>query len=96
MSIETSITDARENLAQFCDKVVDECETVIIKRKGRPAVALISVEELEGLREAAQILSSPKAAERLLRAYNRAMERTEPPTTVEELRKEFGLAPKRK
>src|SRR5262245_27233116 len=94
MSVEKSYTEARAHLDKLLDQVIDDCETVIIKRKGKPDVALIAADELEELRKAAELLRSPRDAERLLRAYNRAIAQTEPPITVEQLRKEVDLAPK--
>lgn len=91
MSIETSYTEARANLASLCDKVVDDCETVIIKRRGRPAVALIAADELASLRETVYLLSSPANGLRLLTAFKRAEERTVAPMTIAELKREVGL-----
>lgn len=41
--------------------------------------------------ETPHLLRSPKNAQRLLTALNRALAQTEKPTSVEDLRKEFGL-----
>ena len=38
----------------------DRGDEIIITRKGRPAAVLLSVEELEGLRETLEIMSDPK------------------------------------
>ena len=92
MSIQTTYTEARANLARLCDRVTEDRETVIITRRGRADVALIAADELAGLIETAHLLRSPKNAERLLTALNRASERTEEPETVDALRRELGLA----
>ena len=92
MSIQTTYTEARANLARLCDRVTEDRETVIITRRGRADVALIAADELAGLIETAHLLRSPKNAERLLTALNRALERTEEPQTVDALRRELGLA----
>ncbi len=94
MSIQTTYTEARANLARLCDRVTEDRETVIITRRGRADVALIAADELAGLIETAHLLRSPKNAERLLTALARARGRTEKPQSVEELRRELGLGEK--
>jgi len=91
MSIQTTYTQARANLAKLWDKVTTDQEIVIINRRGSENVALISASELSSLVETAHLLSSPENAERLLKALNRAKDRTLKPQTVEELRREFGF-----
>ena len=92
MPVQTTYTDARARLARLMSRVVEDRETVIITRRGKPEVALIAVEELAGLQETAHLLRSPKNARRLLRALERAIARTGKPRTAEALRKELGLA----
>jgi antitoxin YefM len=91
MSIETTYTEARANFARLCDRVLDDHETVVIKRRGRPEVALVAADELRSLEETAHLLRSPRNAERLLSALNRAMQQTERPRSVESVRSEIGL-----
>ena len=91
MAIETSYTEARANLARLWDRVVDDRETVIITRRGKPDVALIAADELASLEETAHLLRSPRNAARLLTALNDALERRGEPQTVAELRAELGL-----
>jgi len=92
MTIQTTYTDARARLAELCDRAVQDRETVVIRRRGVPDVALIAADELASLRETAYLLRSPRNAERLLTALNRALGRTEPPTSIDDLRAELGLA----
>jgi antitoxin YefM len=66
-------------------------EVVIIQRRGAEDVALISAAELRGLQETAHLLRSPKNAERLLAALERAQQRGGLPQTTTELRDEVGL-----
>ncbi len=61
---------------------------------GGEDVALISAEELASLAETAHLLRSPKNAERLLRALDRARARTERPQGIDEFREEVGLGKK--
>lgn len=91
MSISTTYTAARENLASLCDEVAENKEVVIITRRGAADVALVSADELSGLLETAHLLRSSRNAERLLTALNRARSRSVKPKNVRSLRQEFGL-----
>jgi antitoxin YefM len=91
MSIETTYTAARANLAKLLDSAVEDREIVLIRRRGAEGVALIAAEELESLLETAHLLRSPRNAERLLTALQRARARTLSPEHVEDLRAELGL-----
>jgi antitoxin YefM len=91
MAIETTYTALRENLASVLDRVVDDQETVIVRRKGAKDVALLPATELAGLMETAYLLRSPKNAERLLGALRRAKQGQLRKMTIEELLREVGL-----
>lgn len=91
MPIQTTYSKARENLATYMNQVIDDREIVIINRRGNEDVALVSASELEGLLETAHLLRSPKNAQRLLSALNRAKSRKTKPKTIADLRKELGL-----
>ncbi len=90
--ITTTYTNARANLAEFLDAVVDNREPVLIQRRGREDVVLISAAELNSILETAHLLRSPKNAERLLAALERARAHTEPPSTLQALQQELGAA----
>jgi len=91
MPIQTTYSQARANLAKLCDEVVDNQRIVIISRRGRHDVALISADELSGLLETIHLLRSPRNAERLLTALDRAKTRKPKAKSVTTLRKELGL-----
>jgi len=91
MAIHTSYSKARANLAKLCNEVALNKEIVLISRRNAEDVALISASELSSLVETTHLLRSPKNAKRLLTALNRAIARTEKPSSVDDLRKEFGL-----
>ncbi len=91
MAIETSYTDARANLAQLLDRVTQDRETVVINRRGHEDVAMIAASELSSLVETAYLLRSPQNARRLLEALQSSLANDARPSTVEELRREFGL-----
>lgn len=75
--MQTTYTKARENLASFLDKVVNDREIIIIERRDKPSVALIAADELASLQETAYLLRSPKNAARLLGALEWSKSRDE-------------------
>ncbi len=91
MAVETTYTQVREHLASYFDRVVDDREVVIVRRRNARDVAIISADELESLMETAHLLSSPRNAQRLLTALSRALQESEEPGTLDELRAEMGL-----
>ncbi len=91
MSIETSYSNLRENLARYMDQAVEDREIIRIKRKNRGEVAIIAADELDGLLETAHLLRSPKNAERLFEALQSALAQSGTPVTIEELERQFGL-----
>jgi antitoxin YefM len=94
MPVETTYSNLRQNLASVLDRVCNDQEVVIVRRRNHRDVALIAAEELESILETAHLLRSPANAKRLLRALRRADARKTIPSTVDELRREFGLARK--
>ncbi len=89
MASETSYTTLRANLASVLDQVVDEQETVIVRRKGSRDVALVPAAELAGLMETAHLLRSPANAKRLLAALGRSERRHGTTVDVAKLRAEL-------
>ena len=88
---ETTYTRARQRLAALMDQVTDTRETVLIRRRGHEAVALVPAEELAGWLETAHLLRSPQNARRLLEASQRAADGQGETFTVDELRERLGL-----
>ena len=91
MPTETTYTHLRDELASILDRVVDDQEVVIVRRRGSRDVALIPATELAGLMETAHLLRSPKNAQRLMTAFRRAEKHQGKAESVEGLKKEFGL-----
>lgn len=87
-------TQARDRLSELCQKVTSERDFVIIKRRNAEDVALIPVDELSSLLETAHLLRSPRNAERLLTALNRAKSGVVEPQNLDDLRKELGVGKK--
>ena len=91
MTIQTTYTQARAQLASLLDKVTKDREVVIIQRRGSEDVAMITADELSGILETAHLLRSPKNAKRLLAALDQARKGTGSPQTIDDLRKEVGF-----
>jgi antitoxin YefM len=93
---ETTYTSLRQNLASVLDRVADEREIIVIRRKGEQRVALVPADELAGLMETAHLLRSPRNAQRLLTALRRAANRKgkleAPDKALDKLRREMGVA----
>ncbi len=85
-----SYSEARATLATLLDHVTDDQEPVVIARRGKPAVALVALSELEGYRETAYLLRSPANADRLLAALARAGRNEGEVLTVAELEQRTG------
>ena len=88
---ETSYTHLRQRLASVLDRVANDHEIVIVRRKGEKKVAMIPADELAGLLETAHLLRSPKNAQRLLSALRRATARKGKPEPLDQFRREIGL-----
>jgi antitoxin YefM len=92
MTIQTTYTQARAQLATLLDEVTNNREVIIIQRRGADDVALIAADELTSLLETAHLLRSPANAERLLTALARVRQRVGTPQSIDDLRREVGLA----
>ena len=92
---ETTYTALRQSLASVLDRVANDREVVMVRRRGEKTVAMVPADELIGLMETAHLLRSPKNAQRLLTALRRAVGRKGKPEPLEKLRREMGLGPKR-
>lgn len=87
MTIETTYSQAREQLKTLMDRAVEDREVVVVKRRSGGDVAMIAADELGALLETAHLLRSPKNAERLLSALSRAQTQNLKPTSLATLQK---------
>ncbi|MBI4728179.1 MAG: type II toxin-antitoxin system Phd/YefM family antitoxin [Acidobacteria bacterium] len=55
------VRELRAELAGLLDQVTDLREHVIVTRRGRPAAAIVPIDEYEALEETAEILSDAQA-----------------------------------
>jgi antitoxin YefM len=88
---ETTYTNLRQSLASVLDRVANDHEVVIVRRKGDKRVAMVPADELISLLETAHLLRSPKNARRLLTALRRATAGRGKPEPLSNLRLELGL-----
>lgn len=93
MPVHSTYTEARAHLARLWDQATHDRETVIISRRGADDIALIAADELTSLQETAHLLRSPANAARLLSAVHRALTDDVQAQSLDELRREVGLAP---
>jgi len=80
--------ELRNDLARLLDEVADRREHLVVTRRGRPAAALVPVDEYEALEESAEILSDPDALAAIETGLAE-LERGET-VTLEELRQELA------
>ena len=95
MAVETTYTNLRQELASVLNRVVEDQEVVIVRRRGARDVALVPAAELAGLLETAHLLRSPRNSRRLLAALRRAQRGKGKPEPLDRLRREMGLDPRR-
>lgn len=88
MTIETTYSQAREQLKSLMDRAVSDREVIVVRRRSGGDVAMIAADELDILIETAHLLRSPRNAERLLSALSRARGETLPATSISDLEKQ--------
>lgn len=91
MTIETTYSQAREQLKSRMDRAADDREVIVVRRRSGGGVAMLAADELESLLETAHLLRSARNAERLLTTLARARSETLPATSVSDLRQRVGL-----
>jgi len=78
----------RSNLSQLLSDVADRRDHVVVTRNGRPAAAVVPIDEYEALEETAEILSD-KDALAAIEAGQAELARGET-VTLEEVRRELA------
>ena len=73
MAIQTTYSQARQNLAKLLDEVTINKETVVIKRRRGEGVVMMSESDASSLLETAHLLRSPRNARRIFEALDRAL-----------------------
>ena len=59
-------SNMRDNFKDYCDKVTDDYETVIVTRENDKNVVMISLEEYNNMKENLYIMSNKKDYDRLV------------------------------
>jgi antitoxin YefM len=75
----------RSNLKEYCDRVAEDYETVIVTRKDEKNVVMISLEEYNNLMENLYIMSNKKNYDRLLKSKQQIEDHACVQKTTEEL-----------
>lgn len=91
MATETTYTALREKLASYLDMVTDDCEVLLVRRRGARDVAIVPADELAGLMETAHLLRSPKNAQRLFESVRELEQGGGEVVNLEELRGSMEL-----
>ena len=91
MTIETTYSQAREQLKALMDRAVEDREVIVVRRRTGGDVAMIAADELASIVETAHLLRSEKNAKRLLAALSRARSKTNMPTSIAHLEKLVGV-----
>jgi len=82
------VRELRANLSELLDAVADRRDHVLVTRNGRPAAALVPIDEYEALEETADVLSDPAALAALEQGLAE-LDRGEL-TALEDLRRELA------
>ena len=90
MTVETTYSQAREQLKALMDRAVEDREVILVRRRTGGDVAMIAADELRSLVETAHLLRSPRNAERLLSALARARTESLAPIALEDLQARVG------
>ncbi|MBU1668308.1 type II toxin-antitoxin system prevent-host-death family antitoxin [bacterium] len=69
-----SLTEARNNIKAMFDTVFHDNEEVIIHRKGRESVVVISLNDYNALKETNYLLSSPNNRKHLMESLKQLRE----------------------
>ena len=91
MSIETTYSQAREQLKTLMDRAVADREVIMVRRRSGGDVAMIAADELQSLIETVHLLRSPRNAQRLLTALSRAHSGGVLPPDLSELERRVNL-----
>jgi antitoxin YefM len=70
--IAVNYSNARQNLAKYCDAAVDNCEPVVITRKNDRNIVLMSQDDYDNLMENLAIRSNAHDYNRLLESIAHA------------------------
>ena len=75
----------RNNLKEYCDRVAEDYETVIVTRKDEKNVVMISLEEYNNLIENLYVMGNKKNYDRLLKSKQQIEDHNYVQKTMDEL-----------
>jgi len=90
-SDQLSLADVKNRLSEVVDRIEREHGRVVITKHGRPAVVVMSVDDLESLEETLSILSNPELLSDVRAGLDEARARTSPSISKSEARTLAGL-----
>jgi len=83
----TTYSEARQNLASLMDRVIRDNEPIIVARRKRGSVVVVSLAEWNSVQETLHLLSTRANARSLLNAIDQAEQRAfAKETSIDELR----------
>jgi antitoxin YefM len=74
-SIQTTYTNARQNLAQLFERIAQDNAIALVTRKGHSDIAILRADELSSMLETIHLLRSPANAQKLNEAIERSIAR---------------------
>jgi prevent-host-death family protein len=83
------MTEARKDLFRLADEVTEKCEEIILTRRGKKDVVLVSQEEWRGVKEKAIKYERRKKKKESM-AGSIILKTTDLETDIRKLRKEFA------
>jgi antitoxin YefM len=87
----TSYTDLRNNMKTYLDRVITDCEPLIVNRSKNNGVVIISLDEYNAIKETEYIMASPAMMEHLRKAENQLKEGKGREYSLDELKEKMGL-----
>ncbi len=86
-----SYSEFRAHLAGYLDKVCDDSLPLVVKRRSGQRVVIISEDDYNSMDETDYLLSTEANKEVLLEALNEPAHKRAKYSSVDEIRKEFGI-----
>ncbi len=91
MNDAVTYSELRSNLKFYLDKVCDEHEPLLIKRRDLPDVVLVARDDYEKMDETAYLNASPANAAHLRKALETPIEEYVVYESMEAFKKEWGI-----
>ncbi|MBM6992226.1 MAG: type II toxin-antitoxin system Phd/YefM family antitoxin [Prevotella sp.] len=81
----TNYTELRNNLKGYFDKVVEDCEPLIVQRPNKESVVIIPMEEYNAMKETEYIMRSPKMLDIIKKGEKEIEKGTGQPINLDDL-----------